>query len=327
MAYRYQEWTDGVHNFDDHTLLSIYMCHFLRNTLQTHQAVGSAMDVLEKTSGKTYPSRERVLQAYLSFEALSDLGYTYACVSCGYHPVSVVMDLHEKGVFRMPVSSIEEPSQTFDGKATSQTHLSSIPVTIAGLRGLVLTQEIGMLYSTLNTKKCILLVVQRRNLSLTTEDRLTDELLKVNMEAVRALCRQCGIDPKGSRMDLVTRLQQEMKQNNHFLDMMTPSSHVFLMQNILYHYNNARNSRTIESMKKRLGKGVDIQLNSNGQTVLAPAEAPAEQAQTTTAAPAHGMTTAASPGDLPVCSDDCWGLPHLEHTSARSEIRDSEVRL
>ncbi|XP_072565367.1 uncharacterized protein, partial [Paramormyrops kingsleyae] len=522
MAYRYQEWTDGVHNFDDHTLLSIYMCHFLRNTLQTHQAVGSAMDVLEKTSGKTYPSRERVLQAYLSFEALSDLGYTYACVSCGYHPVSVVMDLHEKGVFSMPVSSIEEPSQTFDGKVSVENfwEMVSLEMISRGLvpsnksnpfvvhpsyhswapwigphtrdRDVVLNTEYKEVYSACSAK-------EESEFNL-TEDRLTDELLKLKMEAVRALCRQCGIDPKGSRMDLVTRLQQEMKnrasydkvfsqiwgasggwavvtcpcavvygvkfniraesprdfadlllsmkhfpnivlydfarglathtnlrdpeslpfkphggrlleptednircattgqikvslpwlvtkkpvpdenghpitgssehyalydrfheanskdardvlrkvelvpelrgwinspcalpagmrKNNHFLNMMTPSSHVFLMRNILCHYNNARNSRTIESMKKRLGKGVDIQLNSNGQTVLAPAEAPAEQAQTTTAAPAHGMTTAASPGDLPVCSDDCWGLPHLEHTSARSEIRDSEVRL
>lgn len=58
--------------------------------------------MLEKTSGKTYPSRQRVLQAYLSFEALSDHSYTHAGVSCGYHPVSVVMDLHKKGVFSMP---------------------------------------------------------------------------------------------------------------------------------------------------------------------------------------------------------------------------------
>lgn len=31
------------------------------------------------------------------------------------------------------------------------------------------------------------------------------------MEAVRSLCRQCGIDPKSLRMDLIGRLQQEIK--------------------------------------------------------------------------------------------------------------------
>ncbi|XP_073714112.1 HMG domain-containing protein 3-like [Misgurnus anguillicaudatus] len=49
-----------------------------------------------------------------------------------------------------------------------------------------------------------------------TEDRLTDELLKIKMEAVRFLCRQCGIDLKGSRMDLVGRLQQEMKNRARY---------------------------------------------------------------------------------------------------------------
>ncbi|XP_036419883.1 uncharacterized protein LOC118803499 isoform X1 [Colossoma macropomum] len=187
MIYRYQEWSDGVHNFDDHTLLSIYMCHFLRNTLQT-QAVGSAVEVLEKTSGKTYPSKQRVLQAYLSFEALSDHRYTYACVSCGYRPVSVVMDLHKKGVFSMPVSGIEEPPQDFDGKVNVEDfwEMVSLEMISRGLvpsnrsnpfvvhpsyhnwaHGLVRTHEEQISYSTLSTKKCIL--VQRKNPSLTSQ--------------------------------------------------------------------------------------------------------------------------------------------------------------
>lgn len=59
-----------------------------------------------------------------------------------------------------------------------------------------------------------------------------------------------------------------MRENNHFLNMMSPSSHIFLMGNILHHYNNERNAKTIETMKKTLGSGLQIQLNSSGQTVL-----------------------------------------------------------
>lgn len=69
---------------------------------QTHQAVSRAIEVLERTSGKTYPSKNKILQAYLAFEALTGHEYTYACVSCGHNPTSVVMDLHKKGVFSMP---------------------------------------------------------------------------------------------------------------------------------------------------------------------------------------------------------------------------------
>ena len=34
MIYRYQEWTDGVHNFDDHIFISHHLSLYLRNSLQ-----------------------------------------------------------------------------------------------------------------------------------------------------------------------------------------------------------------------------------------------------------------------------------------------------
>lgn len=136
MVYRYQEWSDGIHNFDDHILLLIQLCGFLRNSLQTHQAVDSAIEVLERTSGKAFPSKKRILQAYLSFEALSDHTYTFSCLTCGYHPVSVVKDLHKKGVFGMPVSSIEEPPEDFDGHVNAENFWKLVSLEIIS-RGLV----------------------------------------------------------------------------------------------------------------------------------------------------------------------------------------------
>lgn len=86
--------------------VSSYLVEMCLLILQTHQAVGRAIEVLEKTSGQTYPSKNKILQAYLSFEALCDHHYTYSCVSCGHHPITVVMDLHKKGVFSMPGKSM-----------------------------------------------------------------------------------------------------------------------------------------------------------------------------------------------------------------------------
>lgn len=34
LMYRYQEWEDGLHNFDDHMLLSLHLCLMFRNALQ-----------------------------------------------------------------------------------------------------------------------------------------------------------------------------------------------------------------------------------------------------------------------------------------------------
>ena len=34
MIYRYQEWEEGIHNFDDHIILSLHLCLMVRNALQ-----------------------------------------------------------------------------------------------------------------------------------------------------------------------------------------------------------------------------------------------------------------------------------------------------
>ncbi|XP_049333177.1 uncharacterized protein LOC111188491 [Astyanax mexicanus] len=465
MIYRYQEWSDGVHNYDDHILLSLHLCIFLRNSLQTHQAIGSAVEALEKTCGKRFPSHQRVLYAYLHFEALTDHSYTFACVMCGYHPVTVVIDLHKKGVFSMPVSNIEVPPQDFDGKVNAEEFWEGVSLEMIS-RGLVPsnrqnpfvvcpsyhywapwigchTRSTSMVLNTEYSKVHTARTPDEASDFNITEDRLTDEILKLKMEAVRSLCKQCGIDSKGSRMDLVMRLRQEMqtrgtydkifskvwgasggwavvtcpcaivyavkfnlraesprdfadillsmthfpnltlydfarglathtnlrepesmpfspyegrlleptdnnvrlasagqikvslpwltskkvvpdenghpltgssehyalydrfheantkdkkdalrkielipevcgwvnsqcaeqlfagmRKNNHFLNMMTPTSHIFLVRNILHHYNNARNTKTLEEMKKALHVGMEIEFNSRGQTVM-----------------------------------------------------------
>ncbi|XP_023807746.1 uncharacterized protein LOC101171122 [Oryzias latipes] len=107
MIYRYQEWEDGVHNFDDHLILSLHLCLVIRNALQTHTAVSEVIDVIQTTDRLSFPNTERILQAYLHFEALTKHDYTFACVSCGYSPAVVVMDLHKKGVLGVPVSEIQ----------------------------------------------------------------------------------------------------------------------------------------------------------------------------------------------------------------------------
>ncbi|KAK0131592.1 hypothetical protein N1851_033697 [Merluccius polli] len=223
MIYRYQEWTDGVHNFDDHILISHHLSLYLRNSLQTHQAVGSAIEVLQETSGKQFPSKQRMLQAYLSFEALTEHTYNYSCVSCDHHPSTVIMDLHKKGVFNMPVSSIEDPPPEFQGRVSATTFWDMVSLEMLS-RGLVPSNRSNPFVvppsfhnwapwvgphtrasdDILNTEYCKVMPAHpptggEFNI---TEDRLIDELLKL---------KTSGIDHRGSRMDLVLRLQKEMK--------------------------------------------------------------------------------------------------------------------
>jgi len=60
------------------------------------------METLHSIEGGPFPKNELVLQAYLHFEAMTELDYHYNCVTCGHYPSVVVMDLHKKGAFGMP---------------------------------------------------------------------------------------------------------------------------------------------------------------------------------------------------------------------------------
>ncbi|KAF3851086.1 hypothetical protein F7725_012858 [Dissostichus mawsoni] len=50
--YRYQEWKDGLHNFNDRILLDLPLCLTIRNMLQVHTAVSRVVEYLELTSGE-----------------------------------------------------------------------------------------------------------------------------------------------------------------------------------------------------------------------------------------------------------------------------------
>ncbi|XP_013873396.1 uncharacterized protein LOC106524217 [Austrofundulus limnaeus] len=43
-----------------------------------------------------------------------------------------------------------------------------------------------------------------------TEERLVDEVLNLKLPEIKRLCKQCGIDSRGSKMDLVLRLRDKM---------------------------------------------------------------------------------------------------------------------
>ncbi len=46
--YRYQEWAEGLHNFDDHTILTLHLCLFLRQSVKVIFA-SVFMQIFQKT--------------------------------------------------------------------------------------------------------------------------------------------------------------------------------------------------------------------------------------------------------------------------------------
>ncbi|XP_058614543.1 uncharacterized protein LOC131529049 [Onychostoma macrolepis] len=238
LKYRYQEWTDGLHNFDDHLLMSLHMCIILRHSIQTHHAISRAVEVLETTTQQKFPSKDKILHAYMHFEALTDHTYTYSCVKCGYHPAVVVMDLHKKAAFNMPVSDIPAPPPEYDGRVNMKDFWASVTAEIV-CQGLldsacqnpflvspsynywapwigpntrkedtVLNTEYAKMHAPRPATEDAELEV--------TEERLEEVLTNLKVDVVRSLCKQCGLDPSGSKMDLVLRLRQEMRNRSSY---------------------------------------------------------------------------------------------------------------
>ncbi|KAI4795301.1 hypothetical protein KUCAC02_031504 [Chaenocephalus aceratus] len=134
--YRYQEWKDGIHNFNDRILLDLPLCL----TIRKHASVSRVVQYLELTSGEQFPSADTVLQGYLHFEALTEHDYQYSCASCGDHPPVVIMGLHRKGASHWSVGDLERPPADFDGEVDMECFWDALSMERIG-RGLVTSQQ------------------------------------------------------------------------------------------------------------------------------------------------------------------------------------------
>ncbi|XP_057203570.1 HMG domain-containing protein 3-like [Triplophysa rosa] len=78
------------------------------------------------------------------------------------------------------------------------------------------------------------------------------------------------------------QLFSDMRKNNYFLNTLTPSEHIFMMRNMLHHYNTKCNNKTKTSIQKVVGRDVQLQLDHNGQIVIGTAAQIATETDETT---------------------------------------------
>ncbi|XP_033487830.1 uncharacterized protein LOC117260069 isoform X3 [Epinephelus lanceolatus] len=116
MVYRYPEWSEGLHNYNDHIILSLQLCMLLQKSIENHTAVDGVVEVLERTEGVKSPCAIEVLQAYLHFEALT----SHNCLSV------VMMDLYQKGVFNMAGFEITGLSESSIGEVNAEELWDSV---------------------------------------------------------------------------------------------------------------------------------------------------------------------------------------------------------
>ncbi|XP_073676614.1 uncharacterized protein [Garra rufa] len=238
MFYRYQDWMHGLHNFNDKVLLSIFLCIFIRNSVQDHVSVGRVHSILQKTTHVPYPKETEFLHAYLHFEALTHHDYAFSCLKCGHHPPVVVMDLHKKGVFNMAVSDISEPTETFNGEVNSEEFWETLSMEriATGLLRIGDTNPYTLKPNYENWAPWIgrhtrrspsLINTEWKKVQTTntldniaeidmTEERLSDELMNLKVADIRKLCKACGVGTEGSKTDLLSRLRKEMQNRTAY---------------------------------------------------------------------------------------------------------------
>ena len=79
--FRYQEYSDGVHNFSDVFLLGIDVCIFLRHFVKNNVAIGSFCDAIQEIFDSRVAS-SKVTNAYIHFESLSQRHHEFFCIRC-----------------------------------------------------------------------------------------------------------------------------------------------------------------------------------------------------------------------------------------------------
>nr|XP_046245767.1 uncharacterized protein LOC124059629 isoform X2 [Scatophagus argus]XP_046245768.1 uncharacterized protein LOC124059629 isoform X2 [Scatophagus argus]XP_046245769.1 uncharacterized protein LOC124059629 isoform X2 [Scatophagus argus] len=116
LVYHYQEWSGGVHNYNNHIILSLQLCLLLRDSVKNHTADGAVVEVLERTVGDRSPCGMEVLQAYLHFEALTNHD----------RPSVIMMDLYQKGIFNMAGIEIQGLPESFTGEVNAEEVWGSV---------------------------------------------------------------------------------------------------------------------------------------------------------------------------------------------------------
>ncbi|KAK3750603.1 hypothetical protein QZH41_014185, partial [Actinostola sp. cb2023] len=114
LPYRYQEFNDGVHNFNDFWIFSLGFMDLIRQFFKVHTAFSRVCQAVEGWLGLEGLPSSIIRNAYLHYEALCDHKYQYFCVLCGHHPPFLVTDADKKGMFDLSASELDVPEDNND---------------------------------------------------------------------------------------------------------------------------------------------------------------------------------------------------------------------
>ena len=239
MCYRYQECSEGVHNFNDVFILGIDVCAFLRESLKNHIPLGSMIQVLEGRL-KSKLNSQTVVNAYLHYDALSDHEYNFYCSLCGFHPHTVIMDLNRKVAFQCSAETLRLPEnynrcssendvvdceqfwsnvelamvvRGFPGTKVSEFDIQPDLLNWAPFLGRK-TRVDNQLVNTEHKK------VRQEDGQLEqdcreiTEERLLEMLHQSTLKEIHSFAKQLGLNGAGSKLDIIMNIKSAISNDN-----------------------------------------------------------------------------------------------------------------
>ena len=235
--YRYQEFDDGVHNFDDTFLLGIDVCIYLRGATKYHVAVGTACKIISDIHLLKL-DEQKVLNAYVHFEALSDRTYQFTCLQCGYYPPILIADLNRKVGFKYSMSNDEVlPDENdvdvdyvhcddfWDSTATSVLSKGFIGRKFDRL-SLEPNLSFWSPYIGRNARAGDYVVnSEHRKIHRETgapeadcreisAERLVEELFESKTNDIKTLARKVNVSTKGSKLDIIGRIRASLGEDS-----------------------------------------------------------------------------------------------------------------
>ena len=234
--YRYEEYKDGVHNFDDIFLIGLDFCNLLRECLKNHMAVGKICAIAEGLL-KTKLDSNLILNSYLHFESLSNRTYEFNCVECGYYPHILIADVNRKVAFkyREPDEKTEEQNYSDADEVDCKKFWDDVTMEMVsrGCRGRKVNEmtvspklsnwapyigeksRIGnIIYNSEHQKVHAEnddIEIECREMS---EERLLETLFESTSKEVRLLAKKLGVAAKGSKLDIINRIKTGLGKNN-----------------------------------------------------------------------------------------------------------------
>jgi len=99
---------------------------------------------------------------------------------------------------------------------------------------------------------------------------LYDKLHETNAKDPKDFLRRTALVPELAgkvNTQVVEQFFAQMEKNNYFLNMMAPSSQIFLIRNIVHHHNTQLNRSRLEKIQKLMGTRQTF-MNKNGQLII-----------------------------------------------------------